>query len=460
MKRTRMLLIAIYSIRRCALSAAQVIACLLLTSMAATLSAQAQTFTVVHTFNGAPDGAVPSRVVKDAAGNLYGTTQQGGITAGVCTNIVAGMNGCGTVFKLDPTGTETVLYQFTGGTDGQSPTAGLVRDAAGNLYGSSSAGVFKLDATGKFTVLHSPGAYAGLVMDAGGNLYGSSSEGIFKIDAAGKFTVLDSSAYSNVTLALDAAGNLYGTNQYGGNINSDCLNGSCGIVFKLDTAGTYTVLHSFNTGGDDGYNPIAGVVLDAAGDLYGTTQYGGTPNCTGKPNNRVGCGIVFKLSPSGHESIFPISGGHHPITGVVLDSSGNLYGTTEWTGAYEGTSGLLFKMNSLGQETDLFTFTGGGLDRTWPTGDLVLDAAGNLYGNTDSLVFKLNPAGAPTFPFDVAPAGTGAGTVTASPEVSPARPFAPGSIRRAPRSPSPPHLLPARSSPAGPEAAPVRASVM
>ena len=413
MKKTRLLLISVYNVRECVWNAAQAIALVLLISLAAPRSAQAQAFSLVHKFAGPPDGAYPvAGLIQDAAGNLYGTTQLGGITAGVCANVGGfnGLNGCGTVFKLDPAGAETILYRFTGGADGQAPTAGLVQDAASNLYGSTAAAVFKLDPVGTFTVLHSPGANAGLVMDAAGNLYGSSAEGIFQLDLAGTFTVLDSNHSSGTTLARDAAGNLYGTNQSGG------------IVFKLDTARIYTVLHTFTGMGEDGSNSLGGLALDAAGNLYGTTPDGGAPNCIGGAHNAVGCGTVFKLSPTGVETIFNFQGGDHPITGLVLDAAGNLYGTTEFAGPLAGTSALLFKMDSLGHETQLFSFTGGGLDRAYPTASLIRDSAGNLYGTTQfgggstgaGMVFKLNPAGAATFPFDVAPAGTGAGTVTGS----------------------------------------------
>jgi len=417
-----MRLISIYKMRRCTASAAPAIALVLLIALTATRPAQAQTFTLIYTFSGAPDGAYPvAGLVQDAAGSLYGTTQLGGITAGVCAKINGfnGLNGCGTIFKLDPTGAESVLYRFTGGADGKLPTAGLVRDAAGNLYGSTSAAVFKLDSAGTFTVLHSPGAYAGLVMDAAGNLYGSSSEGIFKLNAAGKFTVLDSHHSSGTTLARDAAGNLYGTDENGGVANSTCLNGSCGIVFKLDTTGNYSGLYSFTGAGEDGYNPLGGLALDAVGNLYGTTPYGGAPNCIGGQNNPVGCGIVFKLSPSGVETIFNFQGGDHPVAGVVLDAAGNIYGATNWIGPIAGNSALLFEMDSHGRETELFSLAGGGVDGAYPTASLIRDAAGNLYGTTqfgDSFgagtVFKLNPSGPATFPFNDAPAGTGAGAVT------------------------------------------------
>jgi uncharacterized repeat protein (TIGR03803 family) len=378
-------------------------------------SAQAQAFTLLHTFAGAPDGAFPSGLVEDAAGNLYGTTTQGGVTAGLCASAgVDGLMGCGTVFKLDPTGAETVLYRFTGGSDGEFPTAALVRDAAGNLYGTTNTAVFKLDAAGTFTVLHSPGATADLVMDAAGNLYGTTSEGIFKLDpAAGTFTVLDSTAGSGAPLALDAVDNLYGTTSHGGTFGM-------GTVFKLDTAGTYTVLYNFS-GLADGGVPLAGLVPDAAGNLYGTASIGGALNCLGGQHNAISCGIVFKLDPVGVETVYNFTaGGELPNVGLARDAAGNLYGTTEFTGPQEGTSALLFEMNASGAEMVLFSFTGGGLDRTFPTGSLVLEAAsGSLYGTTQfggsvgaGTAFKFNPTGAATFPLTIAPAGTGIGTVT------------------------------------------------
>jgi uncharacterized repeat protein (TIGR03803 family) len=170
------------------------------------------------------------------------------------------------LYKVDPTGKETVLYSFAGGFDGAFPYAGLVRDVAGNLYGTTVYGgisracpsgcgvVFKLDPTGKETVLHS---FAGGA-DGGNPLAG---------------------------LVRDTAGNLYGTTSYGGDL-SGCGGFGCGVVFKLDPTGTETVLYSF-TGGPDGGHPWAGLVLDAAGNLYGTTYYGGAS----------GQGVVFQLTP-------------------------------------------------------------------------------------------------------------------------------------------------------------------
>jgi uncharacterized repeat protein (TIGR03803 family) len=392
--------------------------------------AEAQTFTLLHTFTGAPDGAVPiAGLVQDPAGNLYGTTQQGGITGGVCAN--SGLNGCGTVFKVDPSGNETVLYRFTGGTDGQFPSAGLVLDSAGNFYGTTQYGgpvtaacgigcgtVFKLDPSGPtLTTLHNIGSSGGLVMDGAGILYGSTTEGIFKLDPATRvFTVLDSSAGSGATLALDPAGNLYGTTEFGGLGNSVCLNKSCGTVFELDTAHTYTTLYSFTAVGDDGYNPAAGVALDAAGNLYGTTPYGGVPDCTAGNGSSVGCGVVFKLSPAHAETVFSLANGDHPVAGVVLDAAGNLYGTTEFRGPTADSLGTVFKMTPSGVETVLYVFTGVP-DGSEPVAGLVLDPSGNLYGTAEfggtsgmGTVFKISPLGPQNFPLTVA--FFGSGTVT------------------------------------------------
>jgi len=171
-----------------------------MTAAIGTPSAHAQTFKVLHTFGGPGDGGIPyGGLVRDSAGNLYGTTQLGGSTAN-CGN------GCGVVFKVDKTGNETILYSFTGGADGWQPTAGLLRDAAGNLYGTTMLGgancgngcgvVFKLDTAGALTVLHN-----------------------FTGGAAGGAPLGD--------LVRDSAGNLYGTTSASGGC------GQCGVVFKI-----------------------------------------------------------------------------------------------------------------------------------------------------------------------------------------------------------------------------------
>jgi len=236
---------------------------------------QAQTFTLLHTFSGAPDGANPvAGLVQDPAGNLYGTTQQGGITAGVCTNTGLGFTGCGTVFKIDTTGNLTVLYAFQGAPDGNSPEGQLALDSAGNIYGATWTGgdssacspsgcgtVYNLDTSGKETVLY-------------------------------RFSGADGSLPQGGVI-LDSSGNLYGTTSSGGTA-SNCQPAGCGTVFKVDKKGNETVLYSF-TGGTDGGEPIAGLVLDNAGNLYGTAFYGGyTQGSLCFPG---GCGTVFKLTP-------------------------------------------------------------------------------------------------------------------------------------------------------------------
>jgi uncharacterized repeat protein (TIGR03803 family) len=323
-------------------------------------AAQAQTFTLLHTFAGAPDGASPEgTLVRDAAGNFYGTTSAGGNSCGY-----QGRSTCGTVFKIDTTGAETVLYRFTGGTDGSNPRGGLVLDAAGNLYGTTSGAatlkpgtIFKLDTAGTLTVLHSLGSNAGLVMDTAGNLYGSTTEGIFKLDPSGTFTVLDSTAGSEATLTLDAAGNLYGTTEFGGIAGEACGNGGCGSVFKLDTTGSYTVLYSFTGDGNDGFNPVGGVVLDGAGNLWGTTSGGGAPNCGSGGKPPVGCGTVFKVSPAGGEvSGFSLNGPDFPQAGLVLDAAGIFYGTSKFAGSTEG-AGTVFEIGQDGIQNLLHTIT-------------------------------------------------------------------------------------------------------
>jgi uncharacterized repeat protein (TIGR03803 family) len=256
------------------------------------------TLTVLYTFSGGSDGSDPDAgVIRDGAGNLYGTTSFGGASNG------------GTIFKLDAAGKETVLFRFGAKSQGRDPIAGLFRDATGNLFGTTYEGgtsyftglgtVFKLDSKGKETVLHTftptgDGAYpyAGVV-PYGDNLYGMTTGGgayeygtVFKLDKAGNETILYSFAggtdgrYPNLSGVIhDALGNLYGTTENGGDSNDD------GTVFELDQSGNETVLHRFNR--TDGSRPMVGVIRDAAGNLYGATYEGGA----------FGYGTVFKITP-------------------------------------------------------------------------------------------------------------------------------------------------------------------
>jgi uncharacterized repeat protein (TIGR03803 family) len=312
--------------------------------------------TVLHTFTGGADGGFPEAgLLRDTAGNLYGTALSGGDL-----NCAAGYEepGCGVVFKLDTAGKETVLYTFTGGAEGAFPDADVIRDAAGNLYGIASGGgdyncfprgggcgvAFKLDTTGKETVLHTftKGGSSPVIQDAAGNLYGAAGSGdtygsgvVFKLSTkTRKFTVLykligggaDGSFLSS--LVRDAEGNLYGTTAQGGDLNCFPPYG-CGVAFKLDTAGKETVLHTFHGGADGGFpNPV---IRDVAGNLYGTTGIGGDLNC--QAGNEVpGCGVVFKLDTTGKETVLHTftekAGGIYPTASLIRDTAGNLYGTT------------------------------------------------------------------------------------------------------------------------------------
>jgi uncharacterized repeat protein (TIGR03803 family) len=282
------------------------------------------TETVLHTFTGGSDGANPNgALIADTAGNLYGNTTYGG-DGGSCSHF----GGCGVVFKLSPDGTETVLHTFTGGSDGANPIAGLIADRAGNLYGTTFFGggrgscyrgcgvVFKLSPDGAETVLHT----------FTGGSDGSSPE---------------------APLIADSAGNLYGTTDYGGGICSGPFAG-CGVVFKLSPDGVETVLHTF-TGGRDGADPSAGLIADRAGNLYGTTFFGGgRGSCYGG----TGCGVVFKLSPDGAETMLHTftggSDGASPSVGLglIADTAGNLYGTTTSGGV--GANGVVFKLSGTG----------------------------------------------------------------------------------------------------------------
>jgi uncharacterized repeat protein (TIGR03803 family) len=395
-----------------------------------TPSVQAQTFTVLHAFTGAPDGGFPGNggLILDAKGNVYGTTSEGG--TGACSG------GCGTVFKLNTAGKETVLYSFTGTNgDGKYPQGGLVQDAAGNLYGTTFGGgtsgtacngygcgtVFMLDSARQETVLYSftggvDGAtpIAGVVRDAAGNLYGTTHLGgafnwgtVFMVDTSGNETVLHSfdgltgdggDAYGG--LILDAAGTLYGTTQGGGNVNFNCLPGlemGCGTVFQITTTGTETVLYAF-AGRADGNTPSGNVALDNAGNLYGTSQPRPTP---------TGGGTIFRLDSTGKFRVLHTftggAGGADPFAGLVRDSAGNLYGTTYQGGGggatcqtFLGGCGTAFKLSHAGTFTVLHSFTGG-KDGGWLFAPLVLDTKGNLYGTAtiggigDGTVFKITP---------------------------------------------------------------------
>ncbi len=371
---------------------------------------------VLHNFVSPPHGAYPALgVIRDFEGNLYGTTN------GAYSDIGGGgTNNSGVVFKIDPCGNQTVLYSFTGGADGSSPN-GLILDLFGNLYGTTSSGgasgnglVFKLDPSGHETVLYSftGGADGGspnnVIRDWKGNLYGTTTGGgaapgtsgygvVFKIDTSGNETTLytftggNDGAYPNYNVTLDLFGNLYGTTNNGGA-------SGYGVVFKLDPSGHDTVLHTF-TGGNDGGYPN-GVIRDFKGNLYGTASNGGTSGA-----GASGAGVVYKIDTSGNETVlYNFTGGNDgadPSAPVVLDWAGNLYGTTSFGGAANG--GVVFKVTPGGQETVLHTFTRGPYGNQPDQAGVILDEFGNLYGTTafngaggQGTVYKLDASGNPT----------------------------------------------------------------
>jgi len=335
-------------------------------------------------------------LARDSSGNLYGTTVQGGTS------------NLGTVFEATSTGTTTVLHNFTGSPDGSTPYGALAIDSSGNLYGTTIQGgtsnlgvVFKVTSSGTETVLHSftgkpdgSTPYGGLILDSSGNLYGTTVAGgssntgtVFKTTSTGTTTVLHSftgnpdGSLPYGSLVIDSPGNLYGTTKQGGSSN-------LGTVFKTTSTGTTTVLHSF-AGNPDGSTPYYdGLVRDSSGNLYGTTTLGGGSNL----------GTVFKTTSTGTTTVLHSFAGNPdgstPYGGLVVDSSGNLYGTTVNGGS--SNTGTIFKTTSTGTTTVLHSFTGNP-DGSLPYGSLVIDSSGNLYGPTTQggksnlgTVFKIN----------------------------------------------------------------------
>jgi uncharacterized repeat protein (TIGR03803 family) len=382
--------------------------------------AHAQTFNAMYEFQGGSDGGGPNDLIRDSAGNFYGTTVTGGTTI------------FGTVFKFDPSGTKTILHNFTGGSGGGEPHGSLVMDTQGNIYGTAEFGgnlsvlcggmqgcgvVFKIDSTGNETVLYSftGGAdggqpLAGLTIDEAGNLYGTTLGGglpncnyfafgcgvVFKVDTFGQETVLHSfkgGADGGVPASpviRDSSGNLYGE-------TSGVGAGSGGTVFKLDANGNETVLHAFS-GGQDGSQPYGGLVQDHKGNLYGTTYGGGIID----PNqcNYGGCGVVFRVSSGGKEVVlYSFTGGASgwgPVAGLALDKKENLYGTAALGGAGTYCCGVAFKLNRKHQETVLHTFSGAA-DGGSPETGMIRDGNGDLYGTAllgsygNGVIFKLTP---------------------------------------------------------------------
>jgi uncharacterized repeat protein (TIGR03803 family) len=304
---------------------------------------------VVNSFAGANDGYTPvGGLVLDSQGNLYGTTQGGG------NNPNNGNLGYGTVFKIAPDGTEIILHSFgQNSTDGGKPLAGLIITAAGTLYGTTSSGgafgwgaIFSIDARGAEKVIYSFCA---------NGIAGGCTDG----------------AVPWAKLLLKN-GILYGTT-YDGGAND------IGTVFQVTLAGVETVLHSFQ-GGTDGASPVSGLVMDRSGNLYGTAQFGGLL-CSQQRN--LGCGVVFRIAPDSSETIVHTfqggSDGAVPVAGLIMDGAGDLFGATESGGVVNNglPAGTIFEIPAGGTEGVLYTsaqMTGRG-----PEGDLLLKGS-FLYG--------------------------------------------------------------------------------
>jgi len=390
----------------------------------------AQSYSVIHSFTGAADGAIPTAgLTMDAAGNLYGTAQYGGDTqdcgyqgcgtvfrlttkngswimmplyafkggndsAWPASRVVFGpdgalygttkggtgdscsQNGCGTVFRLTPPTTfcravscpwtESVLYRFTGIPDGAIPSTGdLVFDGAGNIYGTTSGGgaygwgtVYKLTHSNgvwtesviyAFTGQHDGGTPNGVIFDHQGNLYGTTAQGGY----------------------TDPQDNLYGV----------------GVIFELTPSAqgwAETVLYTFRDSSSDGGEPAASLTMDSSGNFYGTTYAGGGGICQSSNGYITGCGTVFQ--GTGDATLYAFnafqSGGlpEGPLAPISIDAAGNLYGTSVTNGTYGW--GNVFKLSARTYTySSIYDFTGG-VDGGAPVSNVVMDATGNLYGTS------------------------------------------------------------------------------
>jgi uncharacterized repeat protein (TIGR03803 family) len=416
-----------------------------LTLALTTVAAAAVKERVLNSFSGDDGELSEAGLVFDSAGNLYGTTFEGGTgDHSLCSQ------GCGVVFELrrTPNGVEeTVLYNFCSlaeCSDGASPAAGLILDSAGNLYGTTTGGgtqtaacpgptgcgtVFELihnsDDTWTQVVLYqfsgADGAApeASLAFDCAGNLYGTTSQGgsdgyglVFELSPASGGSWTQSVLYSFTGrtdgyepfagVILDSAGNLYGTTYRGGIQSGMCGDvEGCGVVFELsrtaEGAWTETVLHSFQ--GGDGADIISGLTFDTAGNLYGAAYLGGGSHQCGLQ----GCGLIFELTPQANgswtetvlHSFTSGPGGEHPAGSLIFDAAGNLYGTTRFGGT--ALAGVVFELTPSGAgnwKEQALSFTGA--NGSGPEGGVILDSAGNAYGTTsfggakgDGVIFQI-----------------------------------------------------------------------
>jgi uncharacterized repeat protein (TIGR03803 family) len=361
------------------------------------------TVTTLHSFAGS-DGSYPqAELIEGSDGSFYGTTLSGGGPNNALNQ--------GTVFKITSSGAFTLLHSFAR-IDGTQPLAGLIKGSDGNFYGTTNQGgtssvgtVFKMDSSGTVTTLHSfagsDGSFpsVGLIQGSDGNFYGTTNSGgaegdgtVFKMNISGTLTSL-TTLYSFTGgdgylprggLTQGSDGNFYGTTDVGG------ANGATGTVFKMDSSGTLTTLHSF-TGSDGVYPNYCKLVEGSDGNFYGTTQGGGTGG--------TGFGTVFKITPSGVLTTlysFARVDGSSPSAGLTKGSDGNFYGLTTFGGAMD--DGTVFKITPSGTLTSLHSFAGS--DGQFPFGTVIQGSDGNFYGTTIQggasgvgTVFKMDTSG-------------------------------------------------------------------
>jgi uncharacterized repeat protein (TIGR03803 family) len=358
------------------------------------------TLTILHNFG---DGTVTNDGIisytgttQDSAGNFYGTTYSGGATND------------GTIFRISPDGSETMLHSFGANgdaTDGTCPQAGLIKDRDGNFYGTTHSGgstdqgtIFRVTPSGSETILHcfgdgsikndGTGPKAGLIQGSDGILYGTTSAGgsasagvVFKITMDGAETILhnfgDGSTPNDgvgpqASLTQSSDGNFYGSTVTGGSKNK-------GTIFRISPSGTMTILHSFGSILNDGASIQSALIQGATGDFYGTTPFGGSVNK----------GVIFKIASSGIVTILHSFGdgsirndGNDPQAALIQGSNGDFYGTT-----YSGGStdhGTLFETSPAGLITILRSFGDGSMvyDGRNAQGSLTQDSEGHLYGTT------------------------------------------------------------------------------
>jgi uncharacterized repeat protein (TIGR03803 family) len=383
------------------------------------LPAWTQTYKVIYAFNGQNKLTAGSSIARDKLGNLYGASYTGTRTCASGT--------CGAIYKISPTGKEATLHEFSGPPDGNYPNAVIV-DSTGTIYGTTYYGgtstsqycggngtygcgtIFKLTPSGKYSVLHSfnapPGdgilPEAGVIASPNGSLYGTTVYGgtgaqgnewdgtIYEF-TSGKETVLYSFT-DGVDGGLPSAGlllhngALYGTAQFGG--TGPCVTtfgGGCGTVFMFDKS-VELPLYEFQDGAD-GASPAASLIADPAGNLYGTTVLGGDLNCNLSPGDPPGCGVAFKLSPTGQETVLHAftgsTDGTWPSNALVRDAAGNLYGTAYYGGDLQCNYGLgcgtIFKIDSSGNFSVIHTFNG--QDGAFPRA--IISGGTKLYGVTN-----------------------------------------------------------------------------